>query len=395
MTVIYLIRHSKATKNSFYVRFSNRLAKNKNLKLDNEGIEIAKNALNNPLFDDVDNIYSSDYNRAKQTAKFLARRLNKNIIFDQRLGERIHGNEVIPNDFEEKQMNNINYKLKGGESQKEVRSRMLDVLNQILEKHNDKKVAIFTHSTAVAFMLKEWCNVKYQGDYIFDNNVFFNGKWDYCETFRLTFDGSKLVGIENIKHKIKKVEIGMLCKENLNFYINMLEKKGIPLELDLITRDIYYTNKKIDELKELEESEIKHSCIRIRCTRRSNSNFDTFKIQNYDKLSHILKKNLYKMNELDKINKILEKNGYAKIIDTIKTDYQYLNGRLQLQYIDDVGMIVFLYNPKYYYFDDNIQFDLLKKDLTELGFKFVYPLGIDRLRTKLNNKLCFSKNQNG
>ena len=101
------------------------------------------------------------------------------------------------------------------------------------------------------------------------------------------------------------------------------------------------------------------------------------------------------MNELDKINKVLEKNGYTKIIDTTKTDYQYLNGRLQLQYIDDVGMLVFLYNPKYYYFDEDVQFDLLKKDLTELGFKFVYPLGIDRLRTKLNNKLCFNKNQNG
>ena len=41
-------------------------------------------------------------------------------------------------------MNNINYKLKGGESQKEVRSRMLDVLNQILEKHNVQFV-VFGH----------------------------------------------------------------------------------------------------------------------------------------------------------------------------------------------------------------------------------------------------------
>ena len=42
MTVLYLIRHSKATKNSFYVRFSNRLAKNKNLKLDNEVLKLQK-----------------------------------------------------------------------------------------------------------------------------------------------------------------------------------------------------------------------------------------------------------------------------------------------------------------------------------------------------------------
>ena len=223
MTVIYLIRHSKATKNSFYVRFSNRLAKNKNLKLDNEGIEIAKNALNNPLFDDVDNIYSSDYNRAKQTANFLAKRLNKNITLDQRLGERIHGNEAIPNDFEEKQMNNINYKLKGGESQKEVRSRMLDVLNQILEKHNDKKIAIFTHSTAISFMLKEWCDVKYCDEYKFNNNVFVMLN-KYCG-YRFKDEEKSQ---DFIKEQYKKENETLLedVIESL-FICNILYKKGI------------------------------------------------------------------------------------------------------------------------------------------------------------------------
>ena len=40
-------------------------------------------------------------------------------------------------------------------------------------------------------------------DYIIvaaDQNIFFNGKWNYCETFKLEFDdNNNLVNIENIK----------------------------------------------------------------------------------------------------------------------------------------------------------------------------------------------------
>ena len=203
MTTIYLIRHSKATKNSFYVRFSSRLIKNRNLKLDREGIKIAYDVLNNPLFDDIDLIYSSNYNRAKETANILGKRLGKNIIFDKRLGERIHGDELIPSDFEQKQMLDKNYKLNGGESQLEVRTRMLEVINEILNNNKNKKVAIFTHSTAIAFLLKEWCEVNYCDDYKFNGNVFFDGNWNYCETFKLVFENNKLIDIKNIKHNVE------------------------------------------------------------------------------------------------------------------------------------------------------------------------------------------------
>ena len=37
-------------------------------------------------------------------------------------------------------------------------------------------------------------------DYYFKGNKFFDGKWNYCETFKLTFDDdNKLIDIENIK----------------------------------------------------------------------------------------------------------------------------------------------------------------------------------------------------
>ena len=199
MTTIYLIRHSKATKNSLYVKFASHLTKNKNLKLDDEGVMIANNFLNNPIFDNISFIYSSDYNRAKQTAKILAKRLKKKVIIDKRFGERTHGDEIIPTDFEERQMLEKDYKLNNGESQEEVRYRMLSALNDVLKQNKNSNVAIFTHSTAIAFLLKEWCDIKYNDSYKFNDKVFFDGKWNYCETFKLIFDENKLVDIANVK----------------------------------------------------------------------------------------------------------------------------------------------------------------------------------------------------
>ena len=128
--------------------------------------------------------------------------MKKKVIIDKRFGERKHGDGVIPTDFEERQMLEKSYKLNNGESQEEVRYRMLSALNDILKQNKNSNVAIFTHSTAIAFLLKEWCDIKYDDSYKFNDKVFFDGKWCYCETFKLTFDETKLVDIENIKPSI-------------------------------------------------------------------------------------------------------------------------------------------------------------------------------------------------
>lgn len=187
------------------------------------------------------------------------------------------------------------------------------------------------------------------------------------------------------------VEIGMLCKEPLDYYLDLLKNNGINQKMVLVTRDIYFYNKDINELKNLKESDIKHSCIRIRMCRKPGGKFRKFNIQNCNMPGF---KSEYRKWRLKSIEKKLLSNGYKPIIDTVKTDYQYENG-IQLQNVDDIGLLVFWDNPKYYDFNEEKQFDLLKKDLEKIGFDFVYPLGIDRLRTKINNKLCFSKNQSG
>ena len=106
----------------------------------------------------------------------------------------------MPKDFESKQLLDENYKYGYGESQKEVRERMLNGLYEVL-KSSSNKVAIFTHSTCTLFMLLNWCEIDSKTYEIsYNNKKIFDGKIDYVETFKLTFDdNNELLNIENIK----------------------------------------------------------------------------------------------------------------------------------------------------------------------------------------------------
>ena len=55
-----------------------------------------------------------------------------------------------------------------------------------------------------------------------------------------------------------------------------------------------------------------------------------------------------------------------------------------------------------YYYGENIaeqpedkQYEYLHQEMLRLGFELEHKEGIDKLRTLLSKKLCFSKNQNG
>ena len=118
------------------------------------------------------------------------------------LGERIHGvndYKELPKDFEKLQFEDINYKVGDGESRKEVTDRMLNIFNIILNDNIGKNILIVSHATSISYLLSNWCNVKYQGNYSFNNKVFFDGNWDYCETFKLTFEDNELIDVINIK----------------------------------------------------------------------------------------------------------------------------------------------------------------------------------------------------
>lgn len=208
MTTIYLIRHSKPMKVNNAFNKDNLQLQNEKSSLSIEGEQIAREKLNKNEFNNIDIIFSSNYVRTIQTAKYLSEKNSTEINVVSDLSERKFGIdswEELPDNFERKQFLDENYKLINGESQKEVRDRMYSVIVKILNEYPNKRIAIVTHGTAISYLLKKWCDVNIVDDklrYIFKNEIVLEGYFDYCETFKLVFDDNKnLTSIENVNFR--------------------------------------------------------------------------------------------------------------------------------------------------------------------------------------------------
>lgn len=204
LTKIYLIRHSEPIKNTNnIVNNDNLQTKNEKTPLSVEGEKKAEDLSKKEELKNIDIIYSSNYARAISTAKYLAHKNNLIINIIEDFGERKFGidnwNEK-PKDFEQRQFDDENYKMKNGESRKEVADRMSNSLNKVIEKNKGKKVVIISHAAAITFLLMKIGEYK-------DNKLFFNNKllmdekytWNAPEIFKLTFDNNKLINIEIIR----------------------------------------------------------------------------------------------------------------------------------------------------------------------------------------------------
>ena len=204
-TTIYLIRHSEPFKvHRGSVRTNETiLLENEKSPLSINGEKMAERFANMEEFKNLDMVYSSNYVRAMSTAKYFASVNDLKVNVDDRFNERIHGVNSwseLPSNFVIKQFEDENYKVGFGESQKEVQTRMYEALCDILKENQGKRIAIVSHSTAMAFLLKKWCKVYYDKSYTFEDRPFFDGKWQYLETFKLTFnENNDLTNVENIK----------------------------------------------------------------------------------------------------------------------------------------------------------------------------------------------------
>lgn len=204
ITQIYLIRHSESLKNiNNFLNSDTLQIQNEKTPLSVEGEKKAEILSKKEKFENIDIVYSSSYARAISTAKYISHKNNLNINIIEDFGERKFGinnwNEK-PKDFEQKQFEDENYKIKDGESRKEVMDRMHNALVKTLEDNEGKKIVIVSHATAINFLLMKLGQYK-------DNSIYFNDKiiidkdfvWNAPEVFKLTFDNSRLTNIENIR----------------------------------------------------------------------------------------------------------------------------------------------------------------------------------------------------
>lgn len=194
------MRHSEPFKPTNINNSDSLQQQNEKWPLTISGEKRAEQMSRNRELSDFDVVISSHYVRAIATAKYFT---NDRVLVDENFGERKFGVntwEELPEDFERKQFSDFDYHLENGESLNDVIKREYRSLMEIMHQYGDKKVLIVGHATAFSALFCKWCEIDSANNYTFHGKTFFKGKWNYCETFKLTLnDANDLTDIKNIK----------------------------------------------------------------------------------------------------------------------------------------------------------------------------------------------------
>ncbi|MBI5030151.1 MAG: histidine phosphatase family protein [Chloroflexi bacterium] len=111
----------------------------------------------------IDAIYSSDLERARETARVIAKKHRLAVSLDPQLREINQGEwkgllvtEVIarfPREWSERERDPLNARAPGGESVAEVAARMKHAADRIGKQHPNETVVIVSHGLALATLL--------------------------------------------------------------------------------------------------------------------------------------------------------------------------------------------------------------------------------------------------
>lgn len=202
-TTIYLVRHGKTDKTKL-VQNDVELFGNKEVDLDESFIPQIEALSDRLKLYEIENVYSSNFIRAKKTANILSK--GKNVKVDNRLGERIGGTpnlDITPIQYYKMQFDDPNYKFPDGESINDIIARMRDAFNDILNENKGGEALVVSHGAAITFFLKKWCMVDLIDAenkirrFSFRGKVFHEGVVNFIMCFKLTFnDDNELEDIE-------------------------------------------------------------------------------------------------------------------------------------------------------------------------------------------------------
>ncbi len=205
MKTIFLIRHSlKEVKYYSDNELADRQTFDEQKKLSEEGKVLAHKLSQLELLKNVKEVWSSNYERAIETAKYLNENVNIANSFDER-----HYGDFPPNvnkeEFCIKQYQDENLKNVNGESQKDVRKRFDNQVNYILENSPNDEIAIVAHNTAILFYILKYCNlvsaevpwkltISYKDKILIKNSIMRSPS-----IMKLVFDNNTLIDIEYIE----------------------------------------------------------------------------------------------------------------------------------------------------------------------------------------------------
>lgn len=208
ITTVYLIRHSeKINPNLINNTNNNEFYQNRREKiiLSINGEKKAENLSKQAEFKDIDIIFSSNYARTIQTAKYFAEPRKMLIHIDERFNERKVGivqpnKNVVLNQYYDEDVRNPE-----GESRKEVQDRMYAAFGDAVNSNKGKKIAIFTHGAAMTFLLMKWCKLEYinedkQKCLSFKDKIIVDKIFNAPEVFRIEIGkNNEILSVENIE----------------------------------------------------------------------------------------------------------------------------------------------------------------------------------------------------
>ena len=204
-TIVYLIRHAETMEEKGIRNTSEDFqAINEMEILSVKGEEQAEKLSKNIELQNIDIIWSSNYTRAKATAKYIANENGLQYNLDKRLCERKLGNiedlAQFMNDKETRdpsreQLAFPEFKTRDGESAIDTNKRMNEFINETLEKYKGKRIAIVSHGGSIKFYLLSYCKVNER------LNLEYKGKELVIASpclLKMTFRNKELVNLERI-----------------------------------------------------------------------------------------------------------------------------------------------------------------------------------------------------
>jgi probable phosphoglycerate mutase len=157
ITRLYLIRHGQSAGNA-----EGRFGGHGTTPLSAKGILQAEATARLLAEEGVSAIYSSDLDRAVQTAKPLSDLSGIPVVLNKAFRERHVGvlegltfdesKERYPNDYLALVRRNVNHVITEGESYRDLLHRVTRELWNILRQHQGERIAIFSHTGAICFM---------------------------------------------------------------------------------------------------------------------------------------------------------------------------------------------------------------------------------------------------
>jgi hypothetical protein len=205
-TIIYLIRHAETVEEKGIRNTCEDFQMiNEKEILSIQGEEQSKRLSNNIELQNLDVIWSSNYTRAKATAKYIAYKNKLQYNLDKRLCERKLGDledlarfmtDKETRDPSREQLAFPEFKTRDGESANETNKRMNEFISEILEKYEGKRIAVISHGGSIKFLLLSYCKVNKNLNLEYKKN-------ELCINspclLKITFRQNELLNLEQIQ----------------------------------------------------------------------------------------------------------------------------------------------------------------------------------------------------